>query len=541
MATKGGGKEPTKASGGAGLSSIVKSVVNTFIEQKHFRQLHRTLSEQWSGTHSLTAAVRLMEAHGVKVTPEEEVRLQGMEEERMIDCLVQKMPQQSREQFEHFFLQLSFIASTTTRLRVALEAGLADTIEDALESAENVGVLPYVMKMAVAQAGQEVRNMEGIHGGWLADVDARVKPLLQSQASSMSTQKALAQARAEVETIQGEAKRKSAAVLIAQVSGNEKVLISTSFIAWMDLTKKLKRENEIRKEYEEQINDAHKKLMEYKANQLANVKSVLNRTAAESDVTLLTNVVNVLKLEAEGIKRNREAKAEMASLDGQFKKFSESSASNAKKVMAKMSVGSDEGLRATVFAAWVQHLVNYKKDKEMNDAVRAAEMKVESFMKTQKEGAKSVLQRMTQASEGGLVASIFQGWHEAVEDAKKENEMEAILHAKSSKLSSFSDRNKGSAKNASHRSATLQDQSVLMYFFLFWTREMKTERMRRFGKEKTNKRKQELIGVKGLFKNFAGELEASLKEGTPRVEAKKGERRRGASAGAAKSEGPTSP
>merc|ERR1719264_1783465 len=104
-----------------------------------------------------------MEAHGVKVSPEEERKLQELPEERMIDALVMKMPQQSREQFEHFFLQLSFIASTTTRLRTALEAGQPDSIEDALESAENVGVLGYLLKMTIFQAGQEVKAREEMH------------------------------------------------------------------------------------------------------------------------------------------------------------------------------------------------------------------------------------------------------------------------------------------------------------------------------------------------------------------------------------------
>jgi len=40
-------------------------------------------------------------------------------------------------------------------------------------------------------------------------------------------------------------------------------------------------------------------------------------------------------------------------------------------------------------------------------------------------------------------------------------------------------------------------------------------------KEKNEKRKQQLNGVKGLFKNFAAELETGLKQGTPRVEVKK--------------------
>merc|ERR1712054_253422 len=138
-----------------GLAGAVKLVVKTFLEQKHYQQLHGYLSEEWSNCHSLTAAVRLMEAHGVYVSPDEEQRLANLPEDRMIDALVMRMPQQSREQFEHFFLQLSLIASTTTRLRAALESGDERAVEDVLDSAENVGILPFLLKMAVAQAGQE--------------------------------------------------------------------------------------------------------------------------------------------------------------------------------------------------------------------------------------------------------------------------------------------------------------------------------------------------------------------------------------------------
>eukprot|EP00416_Gambierdiscus_australes_P046652 CAMPEP_0171101086 /NCGR_PEP_ID=MMETSP0766_2-20121228/53954_1 /TAXON_ID=439317 /ORGANISM="Gambierdiscus australes, Strain CAWD 149" /LENGTH=536 /DNA_ID=CAMNT_0011561045 /DNA_START=62 /DNA_END=1672 /DNA_ORIENTATION=- len=509
-----------KVNQGPGLSGIVKVVVNTFLEQKHFRQLHRTLSEQWSGCHSLTAAVRLMEAHGVRISPEEEKRLQQLPEERMIDALVMKMPQQSREQFEHFFLQLSFIASTTTRLRTALEAGMPDAIEDALESSENVGVLPYIMKMAVAQAGQEVRSVESAHDAWLAEVDARMKPLLQSQANSMSTQKALAQARAEVEAYQSDAKEKSRVVLLGLANGNDKTLMGTTFVAWSDICKRMKRENEIRKEYEDQIMDAQKKLEQYKATQLGNVKAVFNRSAKDVEAGLLTSVIGALKAEASNVKKAKEAKVEITMLEKQLKTFADSSAANAKKVMSRMSAGSDEGLRVMVFQGWVSFLVSTKKDKEMTNAVKAAEGKVSEFMKKQNEGAKSVLQRMVAANETGLVGSSFQAWADAVVEAKNTNDMEATIQQKTSKLAAFTTRNKDSAKNASERVAFLQNQAILIYTFSYWKGECRCERMRRYGKEKNNKRKQELIGVKGLFKNFANELETSLKEGTPRVEGK---------------------
>merc|ERR1719199_1959771 len=182
-----------------GLAGAVKLVVKTFLEQKHYQDLHRLLSDEWSHCHSLTAAVRLMEAHGVYVTPEEEQRLSQLPEDRMIDALVMRMPEQSREQFEHFFLQLSLIASTTTRLRTALETGNSDAVEEVMDSAENVGILQFILKMAVAQAGAEVKSHVKDHEDWLAAITDRMAPLLQSQANAMISEKALAAARAELD------------------------------------------------------------------------------------------------------------------------------------------------------------------------------------------------------------------------------------------------------------------------------------------------------------------------------------------------------
>merc|ERR1719199_1576331 len=136
-----------------------------------------------------------MEAHGVHITPEREKTIAALPEDRMIDALVMQMPEQSREQFEHFFLQLSLIASTTTRLRAALEIGNDDEVENVMDSAENVGILQFILKMAVAQAGQEVKAHEKDHNDWLAATTDRLTPLLQSQANAVIAQKALVEAK----------------------------------------------------------------------------------------------------------------------------------------------------------------------------------------------------------------------------------------------------------------------------------------------------------------------------------------------------------
>merc|ERR1719482_1759335 len=107
-----------------------------------------------------------MEQHGVKISPDEEERVNSMQEDDMIDHLVRKMPKQSKEQFEHFFLQLQLVVSTSQRLSQALSQGSAKTMEEVLDSADDVGITPYILKMALVQAGAEVKALEAKEEAW---------------------------------------------------------------------------------------------------------------------------------------------------------------------------------------------------------------------------------------------------------------------------------------------------------------------------------------------------------------------------------------
>merc|ERR1719408_1210352 len=108
--------------------------------------------------------------------------------------------------------------------------------------------------------------------------------------------------------------------------------------------------------------------------------------------------------------------------------------------------------------------------------------------------------------------------------------MEDLINNSGARFSTFNTRNKASAGSAMDRAAAAAEDSTYIVIFWYWKREVKVERMRRYARDKNSKKKQQLVGVKGLFKNFANELEAGLKDGTPRVEM-------GASAAAKKKSG----
>merc|ERR1712232_619548 len=68
---------------------------------------------------------------------------------------------------------------------------------------------------------------------------------------------------------------------------------------------------------------------------------------------------------------------------------------------------------------------------------------------------------------------------------------------------------KMTAKAEMERMQLTLDSTLLLMIFHGWKRESKLERMKRYGTEKNNQRKKQLQNVKGLFKNFAGEVKVS--------------------------------
>jgi len=500
-----------------GLSGAVKLVVKTFLAKEHYQDLHKLLSEEWSHCHSLTAAVRLMEAHGVHVSPEEEQRLAQLPEDRMIDALVMRMPQQSREQFEHFFLQLSLIASTTTRLRAALECGNSDAVEEVMDSAENVGILQFILKMAVAQAGQEVKTHEQDHNDLAVTAD-RMAPLLQSQATAAQMTKALEEAKDKLGLHHSEANEKSKKMLMSIAGNSDTGLKRICLEGWADLIKTQKREAEIRLEYEDEIAAAETKLQDYILKQTNIMKNMINKKFSDAEGGLLGAIFQAF-VEEWRAKADRLAKeAEMAELDARFASFQADQSAKSKKVMARIGAGGDVGLLTLTLAAWVQFIAEYNKNREFEDAVKKEEAKIAEFMAKQKDASKSVLNRMSDGSDSAIVQTCFKAWTDFIAEQKEALAMEELLSGAGGKFKSFNSHNKKNAGSVMERAAQAESDSVCIVIFNYWKREVKVERMRRFARDKNSKKKQQLVGVKGLFKNFANELEAGLKEGTPRIE-----------------------
>merc|ERR1719163_2109073 len=425
-----------------GLGSVVQFVVKQFLNATHYGTLHTTLSTRWESHQSLTAAVKLMEQYGVHISPEEEKRLYTLDEATMIDSLVSRMPQQTKEQFEHFFLQLQLIVSTATRIRTALEQGTPGVIEEALNDADQTGIMPYILKMSVVQAGSEVVALHQQHEGWAGETEARMSKLLRGQDDAMQAQKQLAAAQAQLGHFQGAHKDKAYKAMMGVAGKNDRAMMDSFITNWKSVVDRTKKELEIRVEYQERIEAAQKRLFDYKQSQKGNAKGVLLRQAAAGDGALVADVFAFLCKEPQGRKADEEAAKKLAEIEAKLAESMAKGKDNAKAVLMRNLAQGDNMLMDVCLEAWKSWLVEYKKNKEREDAIKAQEAKVAEFMKNKSDGAKSVIDKMNSATDSGLVEHVISTWVQYYKDLKKAEEMEAILNGAQGKFGAFSERNK---------------------------------------------------------------------------------------------------
>merc|ERR1711904_21384 len=131
-------------------------------------------------------------------------------------------------------------------------------------------------------------------------------------------------------------------------AGNDKALIAMVFGAWFGLKERMKGEKHIRDQFEAEIESLDAKLMEYRQASLNNVRNVLMRKAAEGDNALIQQVWKSWKDEVAETKREAGSQEAMAAMEAKLASASKEQTENTKKVMARMSSGSDNALLTVV-------------------------------------------------------------------------------------------------------------------------------------------------------------------------------------------------
>merc|ERR1711998_208603 len=346
--------------------------------------------------------------------------------------------------------------------------------------------------------------------------EQRMSKLLRGQDDAMQAQKQLAAAQAQLGHFQGSHKDKAYKAMMGVAGKNDRAAMDACITNWKAVVDRTKKEAEIRVDYEERIEAAQKRLFDYKQSQKGNAKGVLLRQAAAGDSALIGEVFSYLCKEPQQRKADEEAAKKLAEIEAKLSAQAGKNKDNAKAVLMRNLASGDNMLMDVCIEAWKGWLVEYKKNKESEDAVKAAEAKVAAFMKSKSEGAKSVIDKMNSATDSGLVEHVISTWVQYRKDEKKAQEMEELLNGANSKFGSFAARNKDSAMSAGQKATAVKEYGLLNHSILLWTEFCKVERLLRYYSNRIEGKKHQLQGLQTMFRTFATQLETGLKDGTPR-------------------------
>merc|ERR1719160_1699518 len=159
----------------------------------------------------------------------------------------------------------------------------------------------------------------------------------------------------------------------------------------------------------------------------------------------------------------------------------------------------------------MQWLVDYKKNKDQEDAIKAQEKAMEDFMKQKKDGAKQVLDKMNAATDSGLLEHVMSTWAQKYKDDQDARKMELIMAENEAKFGALNGRQKDNAKGVMGRVNEQMELNCLLRHFSMWAMDTKMERIMRYYNSKMEGKKHQLQSVQSLFKNFAQQLDQGLK------------------------------
>merc|ERR1719171_86514 len=345
----------------------------------------------------------------------------------MIPRVVAKMSNESKASFEHFALQLQLIVSTATRVRATIETGTPDDMEQVIGSNDSAGICSQILKQACVQAGTEAAEIRFRHEHWTKNTENRVSRLSRSADDAARTMSQLRAIEGQLSSFGGNMNEKSKKAMMGVAANNDKALVQVIFTTWYGYQVKMKAEKDIRDMFEAEIEAAEAKLMEDKQNQMTNVRNVLMRKAAEGDAGLIAQVWKAWADEVQETKREAGSQEEMKAMEAKLAGYSAAQAENTKKAMSRMSAGSDSALLTMVLGSWKQYIEEYKKNKDMEDAVKKQEQAMAEYLKKKKDDAKGVLDRMNAATDSGLVEHCISSWCQKYKEDKEAKQMDELM------------------------------------------------------------------------------------------------------------------
>eukprot|EP00929_Paragymnodinium_shiwhaense_P054100 TRINITY_DN27112_c0_g1_i1.p2 TRINITY_DN27112_c0_g1~~TRINITY_DN27112_c0_g1_i1.p2 ORF type:complete len:247 (+),score=53.12 TRINITY_DN27112_c0_g1_i1:85-741(+) len=184
-------------------------------------------------------------------------------------------------------------------------------------------------------------------------------------------------------------------------------------------------------------------------------------------------------------------------------------------VVRKLTDGQDAQLKAMVFSALWEAA---QTEKRSQYEARASREKEALRRAGQRRHAATVLGKLTHWADLRCYSMIFQSWLRLAR--QRQEEVRAELAAQQAQAGLSKARAAASERIIEHsgRLVKMREELFRMRVLEAWRRMHMLARMQRYARDQNTKKRQQLQGVKGLFRSFAEELGEELRQGTPRLD-----------------------
>jgi len=507
-------------------------VARTFIDEKHLKRINSTLTTRWGKLNSLSAAVQLMKAHGVELTPEEEGELATMDEAGQISTLVGKMPPQSNDEFSHFFMKLQVLVQSATALRVALEDGRVDAVEKALDDAEATGIAQYMLKVSVVQAGLQKAGLHDAMMAFQGEANLKMGRLCRGQQDCTAAQKKLAVAHSLLAKKGKSLVSSLKPMMVGFLTRDARALLHASFQGWQTEHQREMMHRKLTAEFKERTERLEAGWVEWQKKQLRATSGTMMKQIQEENANLRLSAFIAWHEVARQEKYNREISDKTSKFEAKLAASKASFKESAKRIVGGMYETSGGVLMRTCFSAWLQEYREALAEKATQQAEQEQVERTAAMVEAKLQSTKLLLSGSFKAEEGALVEVCFKGWKTVYVEAKHAADLAAALEQRATSLLGWGADKKRAGMSCMERAAAFLEEQILLRTFNAWILFKNLERTQRTHQSQIDAKRKQLCDVQNMFREFAVSIESGIGKDSSReqlLDRQNGKGKKGAS------------
>eukprot|EP00434_Breviolum_minutum_P018249 symbB.v1.2.016099.t1/scaffold1215.1/size131139/9 len=148
-----------------------------------------------------------------------------------------------------------------------------------------------------------------------------------------------------------------------------------------------------------------------------------------------------------------------------------------------------------------------KREREFEEAVRQTEIKIQDHLQRKKEETTAIFDRMTVATQTGLLTSVLVAWQGVITEERKFHALEKEMVQADDEFKSLRAWRKQAVGNVQNKKIKMMDTSLLVLTMAAWCKETKENSTDKFYNHKVENKRKQLVAVQTLFKSFAQDLE----------------------------------